>query len=302
MRTYPENIFFCIYKSLQVSPHVYTYMRKHVYVYRYLISQFLLFSTSNAMAQSHAVAYLYWNSIHSLDSRKPGVGCEWWCQGIALHGQSWTKILLRRGSILIIVTSSLKIALKEKRCPFFLWWCFHMLSINVFFWESWHSPCLYNRFKNQWCCCFQAFQEHQHSPTFDMIQSASQGRAVEWSCDTSNDFCLPPQDTYANFRKSTVDGRHPAITTWDVKETCKQWDKLPTSNPFNWFSRQISEPSKPYLCRQNPKPGHCIWAALARGSWVTRGCTTRIIFPIATSGYLVIFLNAIILIFIWYQY
>lgn len=36
LRRYPENIFFCIYKSLQVSPHVYTYMRKHVYVYIYI--------------------------------------------------------------------------------------------------------------------------------------------------------------------------------------------------------------------------------------------------------------------------
>ena len=90
------------YKSLHMSIHTCanTCMYIYIYIYRYLISKFLLFSTSNAMAQSHAVAYLYWNSIHSLDSRKPGVGCEWWCHGIALHGQSWTKIPLRMGSTL----------------------------------------------------------------------------------------------------------------------------------------------------------------------------------------------------------
>ena len=84
LRTYPENIFFLYIQVItSLSTCLYVHAQTRVCIYRYLMSQFLLFSTSNAMAQSHAVAYLYWNSIHSLDSRKPGVGCQWWWHGIA---------------------------------------------------------------------------------------------------------------------------------------------------------------------------------------------------------------------------
>jgi len=125
-------------------------------------------------------------------------------------------------------------------------------------------------------------------------------------CDTSNNFCLPPQDTYANFRKSTVDGSDIRLTTtWDVK-------KKPVNNGINYqpqilstgfLARFLNHPSRISVGKtQIARTLHPSCLARSRELSQLGDCTTRIIFPIATSCYLVIFLNAIILIFIWYQY